>query len=58
MIKQDLSIIAQIAKEKISQEEGLELIASENFISAQITAETVSILTNKQLLSMESYALK
>ncbi|WP_419241023.1 serine hydroxymethyltransferase [Cardinium endosymbiont of Nabis limbatus] len=47
MIKEDSVILALIAKEKIRQEEGLELIASENFVSAQIAAATGSILTNK-----------
>ncbi|CAH2560050.1 serine hydroxymethyltransferase [Cardinium endosymbiont of Oedothorax gibbosus] len=47
MIKQDSIILKLIAKEKIRQEEGLELIASENFVSAQIAAATGSILTNK-----------
>lgn len=47
MIKQDAAILALIAKEKIRQEEGVELIASENFVSAQIAAATGSILTNK-----------
>lgn len=47
MIKQDPIIFSLIAKEKIRQEEGLELIASENFISAQVAAATGSILTNK-----------
>ncbi|WP_342265424.1 serine hydroxymethyltransferase [Cardinium endosymbiont of Philonthus spinipes] len=47
MIKQDATILALIEKEKIRQVEGLELIASENFVSAQIAAATGSILTNK-----------
>ncbi|CDG49488.1 Serine hydroxymethyltransferase [Cardinium endosymbiont cBtQ1 of Bemisia tabaci] len=47
MIKQDSIIFSLIAKEKIRQEEGLELIASENFVSAQVAAATGSILTNK-----------
>ncbi len=47
MIQQDSIIFSLIAKEKRRQEEGVELIASENFISAQIAAATGSILTNK-----------
>ncbi|UWW96706.1 MAG: serine hydroxymethyltransferase [Candidatus Cardinium sp.] len=47
MIEQDSAILELIAKEKIRQEEGLELIASENFVSAQVAAATGSILTNK-----------
>ncbi|MGI2299519.1 serine hydroxymethyltransferase [Candidatus Cardinium hertigii] len=46
-MKQDSIIFSLIAKEKIRQEEGLELIASENFVSAQVAAATGSILTNK-----------
>ncbi|AXI24038.1 Serine hydroxymethyltransferase [Cardinium endosymbiont of Sogatella furcifera] len=47
MIQEDSIILKLIAKEKIRQEEGLELIASENFVSAQVAAATGSILTNK-----------
>lgn len=47
MIKQDLIIFELIAKEKIHHEKGLELIASENFVSTQVAAATGSILTNK-----------
>lgn len=47
MIKQDSIIFSLIAKEKNRQETGLELIASENFVSAQVAAATGSILTNK-----------
>ncbi len=47
MIKPDSIIFSLIQKEKTRQEEGLELIASENFVSAQIAAATGSVLTNK-----------
>lgn len=47
MFKKDPLIFSLIAKEKVRQEEGLQLIASENFVSAQIAAATGSILTNK-----------
>ncbi|WP_339043819.1 serine hydroxymethyltransferase [Cardinium endosymbiont of Tipula unca] len=47
MIRQDTTIFSLIAKEKKRQEEGVELIASENFISAQVGAAAGSILTNK-----------
>lgn len=47
MIRQDTTIFSLIAKEKNRQEEGVELIASENFISAQVGAAAGSILTNK-----------
>ncbi|MGI2298938.1 serine hydroxymethyltransferase [Candidatus Cardinium hertigii] len=46
-MEQDSIIFSLIAKEKIRQETGLELIASENFVSAQVAAATGSILTNK-----------
>lgn len=44
---QDTTIFSLIAKEKKRQTEGVELIASENFISAQVGAAAGSILTNK-----------
>lgn len=47
MIKTDPIIFSLIEKEKIRQKEGLELIASENFVSAQVAAATGSVLTNK-----------
>ncbi|ROT47062.1 serine hydroxymethyltransferase [Candidatus Cardinium hertigii] len=47
MIKQDTIIPLLIEKEKKRQTEGLELIASENFVSAQIAAAAGSVLTNK-----------
>ncbi|MCT4697425.1 MAG: serine hydroxymethyltransferase [Candidatus Cardinium sp.] len=47
MIQEDSIILKLIAKEKTRQEEELELIASENFVSAQVAAATGSILTNK-----------
>jgi glycine hydroxymethyltransferase len=47
MIKQDSVIFSLIEKERKRQESGLELIASENFVSAQIAAAAGSVLTNK-----------
>lgn len=47
MIKPDPIVALLIEKEKKRQEKGLTLIASENFISAQIGAAAGSILTNK-----------
>lgn len=47
MITKDLTILRLIEEEKIRQQESLELIASENFVSAQIAAATGSVLTNK-----------
>eukprot|EP01132_Coremiostelium_polycephalum_P000116 gene116-156_t len=43
----DTHIFALIEKERQRQSEGLELIASENFVSAQIREAAGSILTNK-----------
>ncbi|MCF0178181.1 MAG: serine hydroxymethyltransferase, partial [Bacteroidales bacterium] len=46
-MKQDLQISELIRKEKIRQEEGIELIASENFVSNQVLEALGSVLTNK-----------
>lgn len=47
MTQHDDTIFDLIAEEQQRQERGLELIASENFVSPQVLAATGSILTNK-----------
>lgn len=47
MIKRDNKIFDLIAAEKDRQREGLELIASENFVSDQVLEAMGSVLTNK-----------
>lgn len=46
-MKRDVDIFEWIEKEKKRQQEGIELIASENFVSEQILEAQGSILTNK-----------
>lgn len=46
-LKSDPEIFASISNELVRQEEGLELIASENYVSAAVMAAQGSILTNK-----------
>ena len=45
--KRDTTIFDLIAKEKNRQQEGIELIASENFVSTQVMEAMGSVLTNK-----------
>src|SRR3954462_1809998 len=47
MIEKDTEIFALINKEKKRQQEGIELIASENFVSKQVMQAMGSVLTNK-----------
>ena len=46
-MKQDLQIFDLIKKEKERQSQGLELIASENYVSDQVMDAMGSICTNK-----------
>ena len=46
-MKQDLQIFDLIKKEKERQSQGLELIASENYVSEQVMEAMGSICTNK-----------
>ena len=46
-MKQDIQITDLIKKEKDRQESGLELIASENFVSDQVMQAMGSCMTNK-----------
>jgi len=46
-MKRDKSIFDLIEKERLRQEHGIELIASENFASAQVIKAMGSVLTNK-----------
>ncbi|MDR2293146.1 MAG: serine hydroxymethyltransferase [Prevotellaceae bacterium] len=46
-MKRDIQIFDLIAKEKDRQTHGIELIASENFVSAQVLEAMGSVLTNK-----------
>ena len=46
-MKQDLQVFDLIKKEKERQSSGLELIASENYVSDQVMAAMGSICTNK-----------
>ncbi len=46
-MKQDTQIFDLIAKEQARQTHGIELIASENFVSDQVMAAMGSVLTNK-----------
>lgn len=46
-MKQDLQIFDLIKKEKERQSQGLELIASENYVSNQVMEAMGSICTNK-----------
>jgi glycine hydroxymethyltransferase len=45
--ERDSQVQALIARERLRQAEGLELIASENFVSAQVREAVGSVLTNK-----------
>jgi glycine hydroxymethyltransferase len=47
MLEKDTEIFSLINKEKKRQQEGLELIASENFVSKQVMQAMGSCLTNK-----------
>ncbi|MDX5319525.1 MAG: serine hydroxymethyltransferase [Bacteroidota bacterium] len=47
MIQRDTQIFDLIGKERARQEEGIELIASENFVSPQVMEAMGSVLTNK-----------
>lgn len=46
-MKQDLELFDILAKEETRQREGIELIASENFVSPQVLKAMGSVLTNK-----------
>ncbi len=46
-MKRDTAVFDVIAKEKIRQMEGIELIASENFVSDQVMEAMGSVMTNK-----------
>ena len=46
-MKQDLQIFGLIRKEEERQSSGLELIASENYVSQQVLAALGSVCTNK-----------
>ena len=46
-MKQDNQIFELIGKERERQMHGIELIASENFVSDQVMAALGSVLTNK-----------
>ena len=46
-MKQDLQIFELIRKEEARQQNGIELIASENFVSPQVLEAMGSVLTNK-----------
>ena len=46
-LKQDLQIFSLIKKEEERQSSGLELIASENYVSQQVLAALGSVCTNK-----------
>jgi glycine hydroxymethyltransferase len=46
-MKRDKQIFDLIEKEKQRQEHGIELIASENFVSLQVMKAQGSVLTNK-----------
>ncbi len=47
MLEKDTEIFSLISKEKKRQQEGIELIASENFVSKQVMQAMGSCLTNK-----------
>ena len=47
IMKRDTVIFDLIAKEKQRQQEGIELIASENFVSDEVMEAMGSCLTNK-----------
>src|SRR4051812_18176739 len=47
MLEKDSEVFAIINKEKKRQQEGLELIASENFVSKQVMQAVGTCLTNK-----------
>jgi len=47
MIKRDTLVFDLIKQELARQEEGIELIASENFVSPQVMEAMGSVLTNK-----------
>ena len=46
-MKQDVQILDLIRKEEERQIDGIELIASENFVSNQVLEALGSVLTNK-----------
>ena len=46
-MRQDLQVFDLIKKEKERQSSGLELIASENYVSAQVMEAMGSVCTNK-----------
>ena len=46
-MKQDLQIIELIRKEEVRQQNGIELIASENFVSPQVLEAMGSVMNNK-----------
>jgi len=47
LMKRDTTVFDIIAKERQRQEEGIELIASENFVSDQVMEAMGSVMTNK-----------
>lgn len=47
LMKQDISIFDLLREEEYRQTSGLELIASENYVSAQVLQALGSICTNK-----------
>jgi glycine hydroxymethyltransferase len=46
-LQTDLEVAGAIAREEVRQRDGVELIASENFVSAGVLAAVGSVLTNK-----------
>lgn len=46
-MKQDITLFDLIRKEENRQTNGIELIASENFVSPQVLSAMGSVLTNK-----------
>jgi glycine hydroxymethyltransferase len=46
-LRSDPELYASVSRELVRQEEGLELIASENYVSAAVMAAQGSVLTNK-----------
>ena len=48
-MNKDLQIFVLISEERSRQTKGIELIASENFVSDQVMAAMGSVCTNKRL---------
>jgi glycine hydroxymethyltransferase len=47
LAQQDLEVAAALAHEAVRQHDGLEMIASENFVSEAVLEAAGSVLTNK-----------